>query len=151
MKPLYIFDIDGTVTLADHRRHLIEGDNPDWNAFYDACDKDLPNPAVIKVLELLRFTSDIWFFSGRSDRVRAKTITWLEEHTSFWPHELQDTLMMRKDGDFTADDQLKSDWLRNMLQCDRDRLVASFDDRDRVVKMWRDHGVTCFQVAPGAF
>ncbi|WP_435575134.1 hypothetical protein [Burkholderia plantarii] len=34
---------------------------------------------------------------------------------------------------------------------DRRRIVAVFDDRDSVVAMWRDAGVTCFQVAPGEF
>jgi len=38
-----------------------------------------------------------------------------------------------------------------MLTEDKSRLVAVFDDRDRVVKMWRDVGVTCFQVADGEF
>lgn len=33
----------------------------------------------------------------------------------------------------------------------RRRLVAVFDDRDKVVSMWRARGVACFQVAPGAF
>jgi hypothetical protein len=34
---------------------------------------------------------------------------------------------------------------------DRMRLMCVFDDRDKVVKMWRDEGVACFQVAPGEF
>lgn len=38
-----------------------------------------------------------------------------------------------------------------MLLVDRDRLVAVFDDRARVVRMWRKAGITCFQVAPGDF
>ena len=31
------------------------------------------------------------------------------------------------------------------------RIVATFDDRNRVVAMWRDAGIPCFQVAPGEF
>ena len=34
---------------------------------------------------------------------------------------------------------------------DGERLIAVFEDRDRVVAMWRDAGVPCFQVAPGDF
>ena len=34
---------------------------------------------------------------------------------------------------------------------DRARLVAVFEDRKRVVDMWRENGVTCYQVAPGDF
>lgn len=29
--------------------------------------------------------------------------------------------------------------------------IMAFDDRDRVVKMWRDAGIPCAQVAPGDF
>ena len=60
-------------------------------------------------------------------------------------------LMMRDEGDHSADDDLKKRWLDSMLIDDRNRLVAAFDDRDRVVKMWRDNDVACFQVAPGDF
>ena len=30
-------------------------------------------------------------------------------------------------------------------------VLGVFEDRDRVVKMWRDLGITCFQVAEGDF
>ena len=59
--------------------------------------------------------------------------------------------VMRDEGDYTADDTLKRSWYENMLSEDRARLVAVFDDRDRVVKMWRDVCVTCFQIADGEF
>ena len=58
---------------------------------------------------------------------------------------------MRPANDFTEDHLLKESWLHNMLLEDRERLVAVFDDRKRVVDMWRANGVTCFQVAPGEF
>ena len=38
-------------------------------------------------------------------------------------------------------DKIKNTY--NVLYC--------MDDRDRVVKRWRDLGLTCFQVAPGDF
>ncbi len=155
MKPLYIFDLDGTLALIDHRRHIIEDpsrDNSKWRRFYAACDKDAPNVQVIDTMERLRHAgADIWFYSGRSDEVRAQTITWLAANTSFMKHDFDGILMMRQEGDYTADDVLKKQWLDQMLIEDRSRLVATFDDRDRVVKMWRDAGVTCFQVAPGEF
>ena len=156
MPPLYIFDVDGTVALIDHRRHLLEGDDPDkWRKFYAACDKDLPNTPVIETLERLwESGADIWFFSGRSSEVRGKTVDWLSEHTSFAcqsQHYMDTTLVMRELGDTTADDDLKRSWYEGMLDIDKERLVAVFDDRKRVVDMWRSLGVTCFQVAPGEF
>ena len=58
MKPLYIFDLDGTLALIEHRRHFVarpRGEQ-DWKAFYAACDKDAPNDPVIGTMERLRET-----------------------------------------------------------------------------------------------
>lgn len=159
MKPLYIFDLDGTLALIEHRRHMLEWETRDkWRHFYAACDKDQPNEPVIATMERLRHAgADVWIFSGRSDEVRAKTVDWLCQNTTFMHSDFdsafgtQDVLTMRAEGDYTADDVLKKQWLDAMLVDDRQRLVAVFDDRDRVVKMWRANGVPCFQVADGEF
>ena len=154
MKPLYIFDLDGTIALIDHRRPVILdlSDKYRWGKFYQLCDKDAPNLPVIQTMEKLRQSgADVWFFSGRSAEVREKTVRWLAEHTSFMTFDLNEILVMRDIGDSTPDDVLKKQWLDNMLIDDRKRLVAVFEDRDRVVKMWRDNGVMCFQVAEGDF
>ena len=58
---------------------------------------------------------------------------------------------MRRAGDYMPDDELKMHWLTEMSRADRSRLVAVFDDRAKVVRMWRSLGVACFQVAPGEF
>ena len=47
------------------------------------------------------------------------------------------------------DEKLKKSWLTDLTK--PDRVMCVFDDRDKVVKMWRDNGLTCFQVAEGAF
>ena len=45
MKPLYIFDLDGTLALTEHRQHILDNkDDPQrWRRFYAACDRDEPN------------------------------------------------------------------------------------------------------------
>lgn len=154
MRPLYIFDIDGTIALIDHRKHFLdEKNNPNrWRQFYAACDKDIPNHPVIKVMEALRITgADVWFFSGRSDEVRGKTVEWIANNTSFMTHDLDNILTMRELGDYTADNELKESWLHGMLIDDVNRLAAVFDDRNQVVDMWRRNDITCFQVADGNF
>ena len=149
--PLYIFDLDGTLSNADHRKHFLEWVTPDWDAFYEACDKDAPNKPVIKILKQLNFFSDIWIFSGRSDAVHEKTVEWLVEHTGLNRIELP-RIKMRKQGDYTPDDVLKLSWYTEFLSTEeRGRLVCIIDDRDKVVKMWRDIGVTCLQVNYGDF
>lgn len=143
-RPLYIFDLDGTLALIDHRRHLVEGRHKDWKA----CSEDAPNLPVLSIVRALHeLGADIWIFSGRSDEVWDETAAWLSQHMAFtfW------SLTMRVEGDYTPDEALKRKWLHAMSEEDRARLVAVFDDRDKVVKMWRDEGVPCFQVAKGEF
>lgn len=153
MKPLYIFDLDGTLADIRHRRHFVERPRAeqDWTSFHCYCVNDGPVPAVIQTMEALRLFADVWIFSGRSDMVREQTMQWLTKHTSFHAWELDTALVMRAEGDYTPDDILKKQWLDEMLEDDRKRLVAVFEDRDRMVKMWRAAGVPCFQVAPGDF
>lgn len=149
MKPLYIFDLDGTLALTEHRQHLLDGDKPNWDGFFEACVWDEPNTAVIKTMQSLYHSGcEIWIWSGRSDAVRDKTNAWLSQNDLSYACSF---LRMRKDGDFTPDDELKLSWLHELTPQDEARLVAIFDDRDKVVKMWRENGIPCFQVASGDF
>lgn len=88
----------------------------------------------------------------KSENLREQTEHWLRynilAHMN-WSNQNQ--LKMRPAGDYTPDDVLKESWLHAMSPEDRARLVMVFDDRDRVVNMWRRNGVVCAQVAPGDF
>lgn len=191
--PLYIFDLDGTLSLADHRRHLVEapkcahctgsghiyrdvdddaggsipvqglcpycdgkgkakGFTPDWPAFYEACDKDQPNwPVISTLLQLYSVGCDVRIWSGRDDSVKPKTLMWLHLATRLSLTVLKELLVMRPNGDYTPDHQLKRKWLNLLQPQERRRLVGVFDDRQKVVDMWRAEGVACFQVAVGNF
>lgn len=183
--PLYIFDLDGTLALIEHRRHLVEKPEhgecrncwrgeafnstteehvvcpackgtgkfvPDWDAFFEACDKDQPNwPVIGTMLQLYSVGCDIRIWSGRSDAVRQKTLMWLHAATRIPLIKLELILKMRAADDFTPDEQLKRKWLNLMGKQERQRVAAVFDDRNKVVAMWRGAGVPCFQVAPGEF
>jgi hypothetical protein len=140
-----VFDLDGTLALNDHRQHFVERPvgEKDWNSFFEACDKDVPNWQIIRVLEVLRATGnhvEIW--SGRSSSVLSKTSAWLARHG------LSDVYFRcRCEGDHTPDHELKQQWLNEASN--KPDLV--FDDRDSVVAMWRANGVACAQVAEGSF
>lgn len=135
-----IFDLDGTLADITHRTHFVRGTRkPDWRAFFDACEDDMP---VLHVIETLRahlsagHRVEIW--SGRSDIVRDKTERWL----SSWNINPALLRHMRADGDNTPDVELKRYWLNQ--EYERPDLV--YDDRPRVVAMWRTEGIPCFQV-----
>lgn len=146
--PLFIFDLDGTLSDASHRQPLLaDKTNPRrWDQFYDLCDKDEPRVATLHVFNDLILCNEVWIWSGRTDRVLTKTEGWLLKH-NVYPHQLK----LRPEGDNTNDDVLKRQWYDALSLEDKARLVATFDDRDRMVKMWRDLGIQCFQVNYGDF
>ena len=149
MTPLYIFDLDGTLALNGKRRYLVEGPKKDWKTFFGKCVDDEPNwPVIETVIRLDESFAEIWVFSGRSISVHAQTVGWCVKHKFNYAI---DRLVMRPAEDYRSDVELKQQWLDEMTQEDRERLVAVFDDRQCVVDMWRRNGIACFQVAPGDF
>lgn len=145
MKDIVIFDLDGTLALIDHRVHLISGADKDWNAFYQACDKDDPYEAVCAMARALQLNGyKLWVVSGREDTVRQKTVAWLEAH-----HVKIDNMLMRPAGCYDTDTVLKKRWMETVIPMER--VLCVFEDRQSVVDMWREHGVPCFQVQPGNF
>lgn len=152
MRPLYIFDLDGTLALTEHRQHHVAGATKDWRTFFAACKDDPPNMPVIQTMNLLAGAgAEVRVWSGRSDEVRSVTVQWLSHFTSLTREALSDALRMRAEHDYTPDEILKARWFEELPSGDRMRLVAIFDDRAKVVSMWRAAGVPCFQVAPGNF
>ena len=160
MNKTVIFDLDGTLALIDKRRELSlvydkEGDmlyplRRDWNVFFDPdnIQLDEPNTPVITMAQLLHSQGyKIVILSGRSARTQDATIDWLKQYNV--PY---DDLYMRptdKKSHFMPDNMLKQNWLFTTLK--DDDIFAVFDDRQQVVDMWRDNGLTVFQVADGDF
>jgi hypothetical protein len=146
MTRCYIFEIDGTLADCSHRLHFIHPrPAKDWRAFFAACLDDAPIPHVVELVRKLIGQERVLLVSGRSDECRADTIEWL-----FRNQVPYDKLYMRKAGDHRDDDTLKSEILDQILAEGFEPIMA-FDDRDRVVKMWRSRGVPCAQVAEGNF
>lgn len=147
-KGLYIFDVDGTLALCQHRVHLLEDktDKACWDRFFEACDEDQPNMPIIKILRDIHAQADVLIWTARSDLVREKTIAWLDRHTHMSAEEIDKVLQMAEDGNRIKASDLKRSWLMALSEQDRARLVAVFEDCNDVVAMWREMGVTCCQV-----
>jgi len=145
-----IVDLDGTLALNKHRFHFIDkssGNKVDWDSYFEACDKDLPNIPVIVTIKALKSTGyQVHIFSARGDIARDKTLQWLEDYAV--PY---DKLTLRKMGSYTPDDELKKQWLLEYYPNYKKDVFCVFDDRKKVVDMWRSLGLTCFQVAEGDF
>jgi predicted kinase len=131
-------DLDGTLALIHNR-------GP-----YDATDcdiKDLPNVPVIEtVLAHWRAGRFIVFCSGREDKYRPETERFIKMHCPGLTYQLH----MRKTDDFRKDAIIKEEIYQNEI-AGKYNVLLVLDDRDQVVTFWREHGLTCFQVAPGNF
>ena len=173
MKKTVIFDLDGTLAIIDKRR--IKAGSPsgktpspnkmDWDVFFDPDNikLDEPNHPVIKMAQLFNHDGfNIVIFSGRNDRSFHTTKDWLARHQvpfhllvmrpdkfkdESWP--IADGNPATKDMRFMPDEILKKKMLDTFVDIDDVFLVV--DDRNKVVKMWRDLGLTVFQVAEGNF
>ena len=163
-----IFDLDGTLANIDVRRDksLKPNGKLNWEIFAapdSIMNWDTPNVPVIKMAQLFKNDGfNIVIFSGRNDRGFFATKDWLKKHnvpfdllvmrpdkfqSKAWPiaHGNPATPDMR----WMPDEILKKAMLDTFVDINDVFLVV--DDRDKVVKMWRDLGLNTFQVAPGDF
>lgn len=139
LKPAVIVDIDGTVALRDPEINRSPYD-------YSLVHTDISNVEVIGVIKSLWESGHkIVYVSARDDVCFNKTHQWLVEHC---PPGVK--LLMRKSGDNRDDATVKREIYNKHIKFDYE-VVAVFDDRNSVVKMWRELGLTCFQVAEGDF
>lgn len=131
-----ICDLDGTLAL-------LNGRSP-----YDpeTVSKDLINHPVREVVNTLHDLGyTVVLVSGRFSKYWDETVKWLKKHKVKWEH-----LEMRVNGDNQPDTELKKWIYENRIKDEYDILLV-LDDRNKVVKMWRELGLTCLQVAEGDF
>ena len=136
-----IFDIDGTLADHRHRLHHITSWPKNHEAFFAAMHLDGVHPAVVELARILDQTGNLVFVSGRPDRYRQVTVTWLLRIGISLS-----TLYMRADGDCRPDHIVKRELLAEIL-ADGWKPWLVIDDRPQVVAMWRAEGLTCLQAA----
>ncbi|CAB4143251.1 hypothetical protein UFOVP434_103 [uncultured Caudovirales phage] len=151
-----IVDIDGTI--ADH-----EGLRGHYE--YQKVYLDRPKFEIMDLIDLVRLSpggfKQTLFCSGREESCRETTKQWLIDKWFYrygreilWSpsfiNELDNYLFMRKTGDRRPDDIIKAEIYETHIKPKYDVLYV-FDDRNRVVDMWRKKGLTCLQVADGNF
>ena len=132
-------DIDGTVALHGDERCHFE---------YEKCDGDKPNQPVINLVRRIEPHTKVIFLSGREDRVHDLTVKWLTRHR-IWQRDIS-KLFMRKTGDRRPDYIIKRE-LFDAHILNRYDVWFVLEDRDQVVTLWRELGLTCLQVAFGDF
>ena len=146
-----IFDIDGTLMNIQHRVHHLHKTPPDWNSFNNSMSGDTPIKEMAKLLNILETDDEnrIIFCSGRKEKYKETTLNQIKNLLSDKASKKLN-IYMRKNNDFREDYLVKSD-LYDEMRNDGFEPVIVFDDRTSVVKMWRQKGLRCLQVAEGNF
>lgn len=138
-----IFDLDGTLANNDHR-HAFD---------YPKLIDDTVNDFVANILKMYKEKGYLIIcVSGRNaghadDHIEYQNLTaqWLNKNGI-----PADRLLMRKWHDTRADDIVKEEIFWDEI-ADNYNVECAFDDRDRVVEMWRRIGVPCLQCNFGEF
>lgn len=133
-----ICDIDGTISLMNGRSPY------DDKAVIN--DK-LNDPVVMLLMRYKLQNIEIIYMSGRSEKARPGTVEWLKKNGLWFENQ---KLYMRPNGDFRKDEIIKKELFDEHIK-DKYFIECVLDDRDAVVKMWRDLGLLCLQVYYGNF
>lgn len=136
MKPAIICDLDGTLA------HMTERSPYD----YTKVGEDEVDLTIRSILLNFATTHQIIIVTGRPDSCKEDTLDWIQSEALFSP----DLLLMREDGDWRKDDVVKKELYESYIEGEYE-VEFVLDDRDRVVKMWRELGLKCLQVAEGDF
>lgn len=134
MKPTAIMvDIDGTLAHMNGKRSPFN-----WSAVkQDDVDE--------VIASITRHYKHVIIMSGRDEVCRKETQEWLNKHDIRF-----DKLIMRPTKDNRPDEIVK--WELYKLHVEPDyKIDFILDDRNKVVKMWRENGLKCLQVAEGNF
>jgi predicted kinase len=142
---IIICDIDGTIADLTHRLHYVKGDTKDWDSFFAEVWKDNFRTGVWEDVldDAFQHNAEVVFVSGRSDTTREGTSEWLKWWTGFENFKL----IMRQSWDRRDDTVVKKEMYDKYLS--RMRVVRVYDDRPRVIRMWRDLGLDVIDVGTG--
>lgn len=137
-QPIVLCDIDGTLADGTHREHHLEGLRKDWKTYYSKLSDDAPVSAVIQWITALREENTICLVSGRPDTYQDETIAWLNKHNIPF-----DYIFMRRGDSHIPDTDVKAEFLKYIP---KDKIRFVIDDRPRVLRMWKEHGLTAYPV-----
>lgn len=135
-----IVDVDGTLAHRSNR--------PGARQFFDwhRVGEDTPDERIVELVDILAQRLHVIVMSGRDEACRPETVAWLDKHLARY-----DELHMRPHRDNRKDAIVKRE-LYEQHVAGRYDVRWVIDDRDQVVRMWRDElGLTVLQCADGDF
>lgn len=127
-----LVDVDGTIAQMYNRSPF------EWSKV----GQDKPRQFIIDLIKAYIdncfYEDEVIFLSGRDGICRHETLTWIAYHFAYAPHNIH--LLMRQQGDMRKDTIVKEEIFWNNI-ADHYNVVAAFDDRPCVCRMWRDIGI----------
>lgn len=152
---LVVFDLDGTLADVRHRMHFIRPDpavdpvtgkkvKRRFDLFHMACDQD----GVVEPVAYFyrKFVADpdviVVVLSGRDHAAYDLTLEWFRQNDL----PLPDELLLKRGDQHTPDVDQKRFQADRMEKRYGRPIDMVFEDRDRVVAMWKDRGTFVFNV-----
>lgn len=138
-----ICDLDGTLAIDQDRG---------WFEYNKVID-DPVDPRLLRIIKnYLKQGIRVFFLTGREDRENCRDLTsqWLKKHLGEFEYMFDYNLIMREKGDRRGDQITKKELYENYIK-DSYNVLCVFDDRQKVVDMWREQGLLCCQVAKGDY
>lgn len=144
MDRIVIYDVDGTLVNVSGIRHLVAAGlkNRDFDAFHRASVDCPPIPEVV-------YSAQLWGEAGlkvgqltaRQEKYRSLTSFWIADHKV--PSDL---LVMRDDGDFRSDAEIKREKIARLLE--QYEIELAYDDNPAIWEVWDEFSIPCVRV-PG--
>lgn len=134
LPPVILCDLDGTLALFG-----------DANPYERDFEKDKINTPIYEILMKFQGGVDLIFITGRQEKYIPKTKEFLRNSGLRY-----EKILFRKNDDLRKDSIIKQELYEANIK-GKYNVFFVLDDRDSVVEMWRDLGLTCLQVAEGDF
>lgn len=108
---------------------------------------DIPNTNVIDLVRAYcnEYDCELVVITGRDESCRKSTLEWLNKHYLY-----PNLLLMRKEGDYSKGEECKKKLYEENIK-DKYNVDLVFEDSSKVVKMYRDLGLTVLQPNEGKF
>jgi len=146
-RKVVLVDIDGTISKVGERLKYLQQEPKDWDSFYEDCFNDEPIHEIVEMVKLLYPHYVVIYCTGRRESTREKTLKWLDNYgIGTWCGNL----LMRKNGDHRHDTEVKPELLKE-ANINIEDVAFVLEDRNSMVKKWRELGLICLQVAEGDF
>lgn len=143
-------DLDGTLCDLSARRHYVREAPKNWKKFFEEIPNDTLREDVLADVEAtLASVRDqgkrayLVLVSARPENYKKVTEEWLARNDVDYF-----TLIMRRAGDSREDSIVKREILNKYFK-DKSKIIKVFDDRPRVIRMWREEGLEVEDVGDG--